>query len=64
VPLRLAYAALVVLPITGVNAVKYIPLNFALMGNPYNWFVITLMVLIAGFGIALIWHPAHTGKDI
>ena len=25
---------------------KYIPLNFALVGNPYNWVIIVLMVLI------------------
>lgn len=43
---------------------KYIPLNLALMANPYNWATITLMVVIAGLGVALIWHPAHTGKEI
>jgi hypothetical protein len=42
----------------------YVPLNIALMKNPYNWAVITLMVVIAGMGVALIYHPTHTGVEI
>lgn len=36
---------------------KYIPLNFALMAHPVNWAIITLMVLIAGIAVGLIFHP-------
>jgi len=31
-----------------------IPLNFALMANPVNWIIITLMVLFAGVALAVI----------
>jgi hypothetical protein len=34
--------------------VKYIPINWALIATPTNWIVVTLMVMIAGFGLALI----------
>jgi hypothetical protein len=33
---------------------KYIPINWALISTPTNWIVVTLMVMIAGFGLALI----------
>jgi hypothetical protein len=36
---------------------EYIPLNFRLMGNPANWAIITLMVMIAGIGVGLVYHP-------
>ena len=39
---------------------KYIPLNFALMANPINWVIITLMVLLAGMAFALVFHPANS----
>ncbi len=32
----------------------YVPLNFELMRNPVNWVIITLMVLLAGIGLAFI----------
>jgi len=31
------------------------PLNLALMRNPYNWLVVTLMVMIAGLMVALLF---------
>lgn len=34
-----------------------VPLNFRLMGNPANWAIITLMVLIAGIALGLVYHP-------
>jgi predicted membrane channel-forming protein YqfA (hemolysin III family) len=37
---------------------SYIPLNFDLMANPINWVIITLMVLIAGFGVAYIFSAS------
>lgn len=43
---------------------QYIPLNFGLMSNPANWFVITLMVLLGGMVLAHVYHPADTGKEI
>lgn len=39
---------------------KYIPLNFALLANPLNWVIVTLMVAIAGLGLAVIFTtPAN-----
>jgi hypothetical protein len=35
---------------------KYVPLNLALITNPYNWVVITLMVALAGLGLALVFN--------
>lgn len=31
-----------------------IPLNLPLMANPVNWIIVTLMVLIGGFALALL----------
>jgi hypothetical protein len=33
---------------------NYMPLNFALMANPWNWAVIALMVAMFGFGVSLL----------
>lgn len=32
-----------------------LPLNWGLMSNPVNWVIIILMILIAGFSLALIF---------
>ena len=32
-----------------------LPLNWGLMANPTNWAIIILMILIAGFSLALIF---------
>lgn len=37
---------------------KYIPINWALISNPYNWVVIILMVAIAGYGVAILFNPS------
>lgn len=37
---------------------KYIPLNFAIIGNPINWFIVVLMVAIAVQGLALLGSSA------
>lgn len=42
---------------------KYLPLNFALMANPVNWVIITLMVALAGLGLALIFDGQTAGDD-
>lgn len=34
---------------------SYIPLNFGMMANGYNWVILFLMVAIAGMGLALIF---------
>jgi hypothetical protein len=36
---------------------KYIPLNFAIMANPFNWVNVLLMVLIGGLALHLILPP-------
>lgn len=37
---------------------KYFPINFELIKNPYNWVVIVLMIVIAGLALHLIFAPA------
>jgi uncharacterized membrane protein len=37
----------------------YLPLNTALMSHPANWVIVTLMVLLAGIAVGLIFHPKH-----
>lgn len=39
---------------------EYIPLNFALLKNPFNWVIVTLMVVIAGLGLHAAF-PASPG---
>lgn len=34
----------------------FIPINTELAGNPLNWVVVTLMVMIAGLAISLVFH--------
>jgi len=36
-----------------------LPLNFELMGNPVNWVIVALMILIAGFSISLIFNTTQ-----
>jgi len=33
---------------------QYVPLNFALMKNPFNWAILTLMVMIGGLALHLL----------
>lgn len=33
-----------------------IPLNFSLLGNPWNWVIILLMIYIVGLALAAIFH--------
>lgn len=40
---------------------NYIPLNWGLMANPYNWLILTLMVMIGGLAIAAIM-PDNTSE--
>lgn len=34
---------------------SYVPLNFELMRNPFNWIILLLMVLVAGYALALLF---------
>lgn len=34
--------------------IEFVPINWHLIGNPINWAIILLMVLIAGFAIHLL----------
>jgi hypothetical protein len=36
----------------------YIPLNFAIMGNPVNWLIVALMLAIAGVAVMAIVNPS------
>lgn len=42
---------------------SYLPLNFELIENPINWFIILLMLAIAGLAASLIFHQASTTAD-
>lgn len=33
-----------------------VPLNFALLSNPWNWIIVLLMVYIVGLAFALLFH--------
>jgi hypothetical protein len=37
---------------------KWIPVNFELIKNPYNWLVVGLMVAILGLSLHLIFGSA------
>ena len=39
---------------------SYIPVNWELMKNPYNWIIVLLMVAIAGFALSLL-YPTEKG---
>jgi hypothetical protein len=47
------------LPRKRVNEMSWLPLNFALMRNPLNWLIITLMVILPGMALALVFHPSN-----
>ena len=32
-----------------------IPLNLAMMRNPYNWVILVLMIAVAGMALALVF---------
>jgi hypothetical protein len=34
---------------------KYVPLNFSILGNPWNWIVVLLMIYIVGLALAAIF---------
>lgn len=36
----------------------YIPLNWGMMSNGYNWIILIMMVAIAGMGLALVFPTA------
>ena len=40
----------------------FIPLNFALLSNPVNWVIVTLMVLLAGFALAHVLSTTATDQ--
>jgi len=39
-----------------------IPLNFALLSHPANWINVTLMVVIVGLALSLIFHRSFLPK--
>lgn len=40
-----------------------VPLNFALLKEPANWIILTLMVTIVALGLALIFHVSPAGQN-
>jgi hypothetical protein len=41
-----------------------IPLNFELMKEPANWFIVTLMFAIIALGLAMIFHVQPAGPKL
>lgn len=35
---------------------NWVPLNFALLKNPFNWVIVTLMIVIAGLALHLFFN--------
>lgn len=40
----------------------WIPLNFALLRNPYNWVIVILMLLVAGLALAYVF-PQNSATE-
>jgi hypothetical protein len=40
-----------------------LPLNIEIMKNPYNWVILTLMVVIAGLALSLLVTPPSGGPQ-
>lgn len=40
-----------------------VPVNFELAGNPVNWFIVLLMIAIAGLGASLIFQQPGMGDN-
>jgi hypothetical protein len=41
---------------------NYIPLNFNLLSNPFNWVNVLLMVMIGGLALHLLFPPDAAPK--
>lgn len=41
----------------------FVPINFAIMANPYNWLIVGLMVAFAGMGLAVIFTTPQSGDQ-
>lgn len=41
----------------------FIPINWGLVKNPYNWIIVLLMVFIAAVGLTLARRYIANGKD-
>lgn len=37
----------------------WLPINWRLIGNPINWFIVALMVLIAGIALEVVIQAAQ-----
>jgi hypothetical protein len=42
---------------------KFIPLNFALMSQWQNWFIVVLIVWLGGLGMYYVGHPLSDVDD-
>lgn len=50
--------------VTMLEALKKLPLNFQLLGNPFNWLTIFLMITIASMGFAMLTTQLKNKDDI
>lgn len=41
----------------------FVPINWGIIKNPYNWIIVLLMVFIAAVGLALARRLIANGKD-
>lgn len=39
-----------------------VPLNFGLLKEPANWFIVIIMVMIVALGFSLIFHVRPNGQ--
>lgn len=47
-----------------MNIQDYIPINWGLAANPYNWIIVVLMVMVGGLALSLLFpkvSPNTTG---
>jgi hypothetical protein len=42
---------------------NFIPINWELIGNPYNWLVVVLMIALAGLALAAIFPQVAQGPS-
>lgn len=42
---------------------SWIPINWSLVGNPFNWVVVLLMMVIATIAISLVIGPKSSNSE-
>lgn len=42
---------------------NYLPINFAILSNPVNWVLVTLMVALAGVALTFVFNSSQGNKN-